>query len=119
MNICNLDIDHFKLLNLIEKTPLRSLKNLPTTWGLRLSKVKEIIPSLNSEKPPHHMGIKTKLFGPLQQLDVALKNLPTTWGLRHLSSHTSTDSSGSEKPPHHMGIKTSLFPLMSVSCERL
>ena len=58
MNICNLDIDHFNLLNLIEKTPLRSLKNLPTTWGLR------------------------RFVGRLAQVAVSLKNLPTTWGLR-------------------------------------
>ena len=58
MNICNLDIDHFNLMNLIEKTPLRSLKNLPTTWGLRRD--------MNFA----YAGIKP------------LKNLPTTWGLR-------------------------------------
>ena len=59
MNICNLDIDHFNLLNLIEKTPLRSLKNLPTTWGLRQFDDAE-----------------------LQEKLETLKNLPTTWGLR-------------------------------------
>ena len=36
-----------------------SLKNLPTTWGLRLFLYMINNNSLNSEKPPHHMGIKT------------------------------------------------------------
>ena len=80
MNICNLDIDHFNLLNLIEKTPLRSLKNLPTTWGLRLTDINEDIEMLNSEKPPHHMGIKTSDFSMSFLFVSTLKNLPTTWG---------------------------------------
>ena len=106
MNICNLDIGHFKHLNLIEKTPLRSLKNLPTTWGLRLIYQHGLYYNrFISEKPPHHMGIKTLFFGQLQAVNhsekpphhmgiktwqrilgyrwsVSLKNLPTTWGLR-------------------------------------
>ena len=83
MNICNLDIDHFNLLNLIEKTPLRSLKNLPTTWGLRLFRGMNCAANNSSEKPPHHMGIKTKAV-----------------------EATVVSTTGSEKPPHHMGIKT-------------
>ena len=35
------------------------LKNLPTTWGLRLECHDESSVGYNSEKPPHHMGIKT------------------------------------------------------------
>ena len=34
-----------------------------------------------SEKPPHHMGIKT-LSQRVHLLCSSLKNLPTTWGLR-------------------------------------
>ena len=36
----------------------------------------------NSEKPPHHMGIKTFLSWGFTRLNCPLKNLPTTWGLR-------------------------------------
>ena len=37
--------------------------------------------SAGSEKPPHHMGIKT--YNPANYPNSkALKNLPTTWGLR-------------------------------------
>ena len=39
---------------------------------------------LGSEKPPHHMGIKTFLSWGFTRLNCPLKNLPTTWGLRHL-----------------------------------
>ena len=69
-------------MNLIEKTPLRSLKNLPTTWGLRLKEQPKRSSALVSEKPPHHMGIKT--FWNIITFDCKepLKNLPTTWGLR-------------------------------------
>ena len=37
---------------------------------------------LGSEKPPHHMGIKTFLSWGFTRLNCPLKNLPTTWGLR-------------------------------------
>ena len=37
----------------------RALKNLPTTWGLRLLAVDDLHRVFISEKPPHHMGIKT------------------------------------------------------------
>ena len=92
------------VLNLLYFT----LKNLPTTWGLRLSKAMRL--SLNvaiSEKPPHHMGIKTiRLLGVLRTL-VPLKNLPTTWGLRLKYANVFVSRfQSSEKPPHHMGIKT-------------
>ena len=36
-----------------------ALKNLPTTWGLRLISFPLAKVSDCSEKPPHHMGIKT------------------------------------------------------------
>ena len=39
--------------------PSLTLKNLPTTWGLRRLPVRPEMKDLNSEKPPHHMGIKT------------------------------------------------------------
>ena len=35
-----------------------------------------------SEKPPHHMGIKTGIYCEGYS-HLSLKNLPTTWGLRH------------------------------------
>ena len=38
----------------------RSLKNLPTTWGLRLIFLNANTFYKFSEKPPHHMGIKTQ-----------------------------------------------------------
>ena len=39
----------------------KALKNLPTTWGLRRERL-SLYPMENcSEKPPHHMGIKTKI----------------------------------------------------------
>ena len=61
-----------------------SLKNLPTTWGLRPD-VAVGGPSylMSSEKPPHHMGIKTRAYARYG------------YGIQP-----------SEKPPHHMGIKT-------------
>ena len=35
-----------------------------------------------SEKPPHHMGIKTYILEVMEDSVKTLKNLPTTWGLR-------------------------------------
>ena len=35
-----------------------------------------------SEKPPHHMGIKTRAWQGYFGSVYPLKNLPTTWGLR-------------------------------------
>ena len=35
------------------------LKNLPTTWGLRHANRPFSSRASTSEKPPHHMGIKT------------------------------------------------------------
>ena len=61
---------------------------------------------INSEKPPHHMGIKTFTLIPYTNGIKALKNLPTTWGLRRIGHHDLSVESSSEKPPHHMGIKT-------------
>ena len=57
------------------------LKNLPTTWGLRRSGSNGIITRFNSDKPPHHMGIKTQ-----------------SSGLNAICTQSS------EKPPHHSGI---------------
>ena len=57
-----------------------SLKNLPTTWGLRLREELSFARVVLSEKPPHHMGIKTFVH---------------PWPQMRLHS---------EKPPHHSGI---------------
>ena len=38
--------------------------------------------SSDSEKPPHHMGIKTFNSERMSLAASSLKNLPTTWGLR-------------------------------------
>ena len=46
--------------SVLNKPPLSSLKNLPTTWGLRPKGFNFFFAEFNfSEKPPHHMGIKT------------------------------------------------------------
>ena len=107
MNICNLDIGHFNLLNLIEKTTLRSLKNLPTTWGLRrIVLICNKSPSF-SEKPPHHMGIKTAWFLACFQIGFYSEKPPHHMGIKTLCSGViSGCPARSEKPPHHMGIKT-------------
>ena len=60
-----------------------TLKNLPTTWGLRPLAADSITSAVDSEKPPHHMGIKTRVVGVKFKVGFTLKNLPTTWGLRH------------------------------------
>ena len=60
----------------------------------------------DSEKPPHHMGIKTTVHISTIHHLKTLKNLPTTWGLRRSKSDLIPRASSSEKPPHHMGIKT-------------
>ena len=39
-----------------------SLKNLPTTWGLRRLFLATSTFLNVSEKPPHHMGIKTSML---------------------------------------------------------
>ena len=83
-----------------------TLKNLPTTWGLRLVDARFIIDDGVSEKPPHHMGIKTIILIMISAIYDALKNLPTTWGLRLTTACQVETQTNSEKPPHHMGIKT-------------
>ena len=60
---------------------------------------------VNSEKPPHHMGIKTVCWMQSKVI-LSLKNLPTTWGLRLIKEMYNEIFKDSEKPPHHMGIKT-------------
>ena len=62
-----------------------TLKNLPTTWGLRLTSELLFCFGFGSEKPPHHMGIKTLSASFKVNLMPPLKNLPTTWGLRLFS----------------------------------
>ena len=66
-----------------------------------------------SEKPPHHMGIKTPDVWISHNQAVALKNLPTTWGLRRCTPSTCGALQFSEKPPHHMGIKTALCSILA------
>ena len=44
--------------------------------------------STDSEKPPHHMGIKTLILAEMEGIVLSLKNLPTTWGLRPADSLT-------------------------------
>ena len=112
MNICNLDIGHFKLLNLIEKTPLRSLKNLPTTWGLRPREDRSTLVEIQpSEKPPHHMGIKTHHRKLILNFLTSEKP-PHHMGIKTDSFFIIIRQFDSEKPPHHMGIKTTkLNPL--------
>ena len=62
-----------------------------------------------SEKPPHHMGIKTAMGQRVVVLH-PLKNLPTTWGLRpDVAVGGPSYLMSSEKPPHHMGIKTRAY----------
>ena len=46
---------------------LTTLKNLPTTWGLRPHTSRTVNQTFNSEKPPHHMGIKTGYLSHLLQ----------------------------------------------------
>ena len=69
---------------------------------------------LTSEKPPHHMGIKTSLMSLNANSPFSLKNLPTTWGLRRNEIISIVSFSfSSEKPPHHMGIKTAVLIVVS------
>ena len=74
-----------------------------------VSPVSQSISSTDSEKPPHHMGIKTSLHAFDKDAENPLKNLPTTWGLRPIRLIIiAAFACISEKPPHHMGIKTTL-----------
>ena len=59
-----------------------SLKNLPTTWGLRpLVVLQTALSCLPLKNLPTTWGLRLSLF--LYSLSYrALKNLPTTWGLR-------------------------------------
>ena len=54
----------------------------PHHMGIKTSGFSESSFRLFSEKPPHHMGIKTRLKWPFIDQCFSLKNLPTTWGLR-------------------------------------
>ena len=59
----------------------------------------------DSEKPPHHMGIKTVQLFRFAICNLALKNLPTTRGLRHVNTQPcGRFYRNSEKPPQHSGI---------------
>ena len=74
--------------------------------GIKTEYGEEFVNIVASEKPPHHMGIKTRQPARQSVGFQPLKNLPTTWGLRLSSSFGSPSATFSEKPPHHMGIKT-------------
>ena len=56
--------------------------------GIKTRKRAPLLINDYSEKPPHHMGIKTKANVSSSTFDVTLKNLPTTWGLRRTSDST-------------------------------
>ena len=54
--------------------------------GIKTPRIKDdFFVNVASEKPPHHMGIKTKAAAAFAVAPIALKNLPTTWGLRLIS----------------------------------
>ena len=83
-----------------------SLKNLPTTWGLRLHCFDLMACNDSSEKPPHHMGIKTQTCIHLPARKGSEKP-PHHMGIKTKAVEaTVVSTTGSEKPPHHMGIKT-------------
>ena len=75
--------------------------------GIKTSLHLSALSGIPSEKPPHHMGIKTYHTMHHLLLHSTLKNLPTTWGLRLMAQVVVPHVRPSEKPPHHMGIKTS------------
>ena len=65
--------------------PLASEKP-PHHMGIKTLKLEALVSTtISSEKPPHHMGIKTKAAAAFAVAPIALKNLPTTWGLRLIS----------------------------------
>ena len=82
-----------------------TLKNLPTTWGLRrtFNGVSFFFCSLKNL--PTTWGLRQHFLHDIS-FRFTLKNLPTTWGLRRRKYLLPTVPCRSEKPPHHMGIKT-------------
>ena len=54
--------------------------------GIKTDYMDGIALCTDSEKPPHHMGIKTADSCRLAHGQLTLKNLPTTWGLRRFNS---------------------------------
>ena len=59
------------------------LKNLPTTWGLRLVTQLDVNTQPFALKNlPTTWGLRLELYRPYYFLPLPLKNLPTTWGLR-------------------------------------
>ena len=71
--------------------------------GIKTVQEAYLNPAFYSEKPPHHMGIKTQVEYHLG-ISFSLKNLPTTWGLRRIITVNSHKANFSEKPPRHSGI---------------
>ena len=61
--------------------------------GIKTCNSNSIVPvCASSEKPPHHMGIKTLFVNLKTNQDIPLKNLPTTWGLRLKSASINTST---------------------------
>ena len=61
---------------------------------------------LCSEKPPHHMGIKTLVNSGFSESSFSEKP-PHHMGIKTSSVRANAQRAiSSEKPPHHMGIKT-------------
>ena len=85
--------------------PYSSLKNLPTTRGLRRNSSQQNVTNTDSLKNlPTTRGLRLQsLFKMMPKLS-PLKNLPTTWGLRQVCMRLKAFNHSSEKPPHHSGI---------------
>ena len=83
-----------------------ALKNLPTTWGLRLFDFAYHLDFFKTLKNlPTTWGLRLLYIYQCLNGTFTLKNLPTTWGLRLVVDYSFVRHY-SEKPPHHMGIKT-------------
>ena len=61
----------------------------------------------NSEKPPHHMGIKTGCPVEWQRI-LGSEKPPHHMGIKTKKIAICLTALHSEKPPHHMGIKTTV-----------
>ena len=94
-------------LHAFDKDAENPLKNLPTTWGLRPIRLIIIAAfACISEKPPHHMGIKTYKDN-FELYELVSEKPPHHMGIKTPMNPTRFHRLiHSEKPPHHMGIKT-------------
>ncbi len=61
---------------------------------------------VSSEKPPHHMGIKTDFHYLFRVTSSTSEKPPHHMGIKTLADEVAAADIFSEKPPHHMGIKT-------------